>query len=255
MVLAGSAEFKNELHTSGKQNPPPAPLLSHGTCLVHAAPLCHAELFDGRLLKIVIKLVDVSYGGENGFNQAIELAAETLANVKFVQEKKLICAYFDHISQDTGKYCFGVKDTLQALEMGAVETLIVWEDLPDIRYELNNPQTNEKSVIHLKPGQDEDKTHFQDKATGVDLEVKDKQTLLEWFTDNYKSFGTQLEFITNRSGEGSQFCKGFGGIGGILRWQVDFAELITVDEDASMGQTYGDDDDDGGFDDDGDWGF
>lgn len=28
-----------------------------------------------------------------------------------------------------------------------------------------------------------------------------------------------------RSQEGSQFCKGFGGIGGILRWRVDFAEM------------------------------
>lgn len=35
-------------------------------------------------------MVDISYGGENGFNQAIELAAESLANVKFIQEKKLI---------------------------------------------------------------------------------------------------------------------------------------------------------------------
>ena len=31
----------------------------------------------------------MSYGGENGFNQAIELAAETLSNVK-VQEGDLI---------------------------------------------------------------------------------------------------------------------------------------------------------------------
>ena len=38
----------------------------------------------------IIKIVDVSYGGENGFNQAIELAADALANVKFIQEKKLI---------------------------------------------------------------------------------------------------------------------------------------------------------------------
>ena len=41
----------------------------------------------------------MSYGGENGFNQAIELAAESLANVKFIQEKKLINRYFDQISQ------------------------------------------------------------------------------------------------------------------------------------------------------------
>ena len=38
----------------------------------------------------VLKRVDVSYGGENGFNQAIELSAETLGDVKFIQEKKLI---------------------------------------------------------------------------------------------------------------------------------------------------------------------
>ena len=37
--------------------------------------------------------------------------------------------FFDEISQDTGKYVFGVADTLQCLEMGAVETLIVWENL------------------------------------------------------------------------------------------------------------------------------
>ena len=49
--------------------------------------------------------------------------------MKFVQEKRLISKFFDEISQDTSKYVSGVGDTLQCLEMGAVETLIVWEDL------------------------------------------------------------------------------------------------------------------------------
>jgi peptide chain release factor subunit 1 len=35
-------------------------------------------------------------------------------------------------------------------------------------------------------------------------------------------FGAKLEFVTNRSAEGSQFCKGFGGIGGMLRYKIDF---------------------------------
>jgi peptide chain release factor subunit 1 len=47
----------------------------------------------------VLKLVDVAYGGENGFNQAIELAAEVLQNVKFIQEKKLIGK---HCTNDNG---------------------------------------------------------------------------------------------------------------------------------------------------------
>jgi len=70
--------------------------------------------------------------------QAIELAAESLANVKFVQEKRLIQKYFDEISHDTGKYCFGIEDTLKALELGAVETLIVWENMDITRHTLRN---------------------------------------------------------------------------------------------------------------------
>uniref|UniRef100_A0A8C1UXE1 Eukaryotic peptide chain release factor subunit 1 n=1 Tax=Cyprinus carpio TaxID=7962 RepID=A0A8C1UXE1_CYPCA len=110
LVLAGSADFKTELSQS--------------------------DMFDPRLQVKVLKLVDISYGGENGFNQAIELSAEVLSNVKFIQEKKLIGRYFDEISQDTGKYCFGVDDTLKALEMGAAEILIVYENLETMRYVL-----------------------------------------------------------------------------------------------------------------------
>jgi peptide chain release factor subunit 1 len=38
--------------------------------------------------------------------------------------------------------------------------------------------------------------------------------LVEWLANNYKSFGATLEIITDKSQEGSQFVKGFGGIGG-----------------------------------------
>merc|ERR1719337_844758 len=103
LILAGSADFKTELSQS--------------------------DMFDQRLQAKIIKTVDVSYGGENGFNQAIELSAETLSNVKFIQEKKLIGKYFEEISQDSGRVCYGVEDTLKALELGAVEILIVFENL------------------------------------------------------------------------------------------------------------------------------
>lgn len=199
LILAGSADFKTELSQS--------------------------DMFDPRLQSKIIKLVDVSYGGENGFNQAIELAAESLANVKFIQEKKLIGRYFDEISQDTGKYCFGVDDTLKGLEQGAVETLICWENLDIQRYVLKNHQTTEEKVLHLTPEQERDKTHFTDSETGVELELAENQPFLEWLANNYKNFGATLEIITDRSQEGSQFVRGFGGIGGILRYKVDFQSL------------------------------
>jgi len=205
MILAGSADFKTELSQS--------------------------DMFDPRLQGKIIKLVDVSYGGENGFNQAIELAAESLANVKFIQEKKLINSYFDQISQDTGKYCFGVDDTLRALEMGAVETLICWENLDIQRYSLKNHTTGELKVLHLTTEQEKDKTHFTDKDTQVELELEESMPFLEWLANNYKNFGATLEIITDRSQEGSQFVRGFGGIGGMLRYKVDFQAMAYDDFD------------------------
>lgn len=209
IVLAGSADFKNDLNTS--------------------------DMFDQRLASIVLAIVDVSYGGENGFSQAIELSSDTLANVKFVQEKRLISKFFEEIAQDSGKYCFGVKDTLLGLDMGAIETLIVWEDLPVSRLTLMNTSTGAAEEKYLTEEQEQDSKNFIDKETGGELEVQEKVPMLEWLANNFRKFGCTLEIITNKSQEGSQFCRGFGGIGGILRYQVDMTEFEEPDSDDDQG--------------------
>lgn len=228
LVLAGSADFKSELMRS--------------------------DLFDQRLSKIVLKMVDVSYGGDNGFQQAIELSADTLGSVKLMKEKKLLQRYMDEISRDTGKYCFMVEDTFNALELGAIEDLIIWENLDIDRIVLRNNSTSEEKVVHLNKEQQANDSFFRDTETGVELEIIEKESLVEWFANNYKQYGCNLEFVTDRSGEGTQFVKGFGGIGGTLRWKVDFVELSNY-EDAAGADDDKDSDDDDDSDGDDDYGF
>lgn len=170
------------------------------------------------------------------------MSAETLSNVKFVQEKRLLSSFFEQISLDTGKFCFGVRDTLACLEMGAVETLVVWENLELVRYVLNNPTSGTQEVKILAREQETESGHFKDKASGQDLDVVDKQPLLEWLANEYKKFGCALEFVTNRSQEGNQFCRGFGGIGGILRYQVNTAEFEDEYGEDGFANEYDDDD-------------
>ncbi|KAF6167246.1 hypothetical protein GIB67_005071 [Kingdonia uniflora] len=148
-----------------------------------------------------------------------------------VDEKRLIGKYFEEISQDTGKYVFGVDDTLKALEMGAVETLIVWENLDINRFELKNSITGEIVIKHLNKEQETDQSNFKDSTSNAELEVQEKLSLLEWFANEYKKFGCTLEFVTNKSQEGSQFCRGFGGIGGILRYQLDMRTFDELSDD------------------------
>jgi len=90
----------------------------------------------------------------------------------------LIGKYFDQISQDTGKFCFGVDDTLKALEMGAVEILICWENLDIQRFVLKNHSTGEEKILHLNGEQEKDMTHFTDKETGVELELEENMVTL-----------------------------------------------------------------------------
>jgi len=78
----------------------------------------------------------VSYGQDNGFSQAITLAADVLSDVKFVQEKKIIGKFYDEIAQDTGNVVFGVDDTLKAMEMGALDQMILFEEIEVQRFEI-----------------------------------------------------------------------------------------------------------------------
>lgn len=79
----------------------------------------------------------------------------------------------------------------------------------------------------LSPAQEKDKSHFIDKETGTELELVESVSLLEWLANNYKSFGATLEIVTDKSQEGAQFVRGFGGIGGKV---LQFRSFRTVPE-------------------------
>jgi peptide chain release factor subunit 1 len=205
LILAGLADFKNEL--------------------------AQTDMFDQRLQRIIVKIVDVSYGGDNGFNQAIELSQDTLRDVKFIQEKKLVTKFFDEIAIDSGKYCFGIRDTMSALEGGAVEDLIMFEDLELERVQMLDPETKKDKIVFLTAEQAKEKKHFVNEA-GAEMEIVDRSPITEWFAEHYKEFGCRLNFVTNKSQEGSQFVRGFGGVGALLRYKMDFT---TLDDDFGIG--------------------
>ncbi|CAF1197759.1 unnamed protein product [Rotaria sp. Silwood1] len=187
IILANVADFNSELHQT--------------------------DVFDPRIQAKILQQVTIIYGGEIGFNQAIELASETLGNIKFIQGNKILSQYFDEVCKDSGQYCCGLEDTLKKLEIGDIETLIIWENFDVTRYILRNNQTEEMKTLYLRSNQEKEKSYFQDKDTGMELEQVEQIRLVDWFVNNYKKFGIKLEIVTDKSQEGSQFVHGFDGIG------------------------------------------
>ena len=89
----------------------------------------------------------------------------------------------------------------------------------------------EEIVVYRNEEKAVDTKEFVDKSTGLEMEqVTDPQSLLDWLAEKHKEFGANLEFVTNGSQEGAQFVKGFGGIGGLLRYKVDFTTSIDEDD-------------------------
>ncbi len=100
-----------------------------------------------------------------------------------------------------------------ALAQGAIDTLIIWEDLDLIRVSVKNSETGEIEYRHLTPAQRKANDVIAT-PEGVVCEFQDEELLTEYFAEHYREYGCKLEFISDKSEEGSQFCKGFGGIGG-----------------------------------------
>lgn len=108
-------------------------------------------MFDPRLQVKVINVVDVSYGFENGLNQAIEKSAESLANVKFMKEKQLIAGFFDHIAQGDNLVVYGVNETMKYLETGVIGKIICFQNLDFLRIRVRNTSTGLISTLYVKP--------------------------------------------------------------------------------------------------------
>jgi len=217
--------------------------------------LLRSNLLDKRITDFVLRSIDISYGGERGLYQAIDQSLEIIGATKLLQERQILSKFMEEIHRDTGKYTFSVKDTIEALEMGAVGDLILWEGLKVKRYMLKNDVTMQEMgpYFSFPENKHEKPEPCSDHNTSTTLSVVKEELLVDWICDHYQDFGCKLRLVSDKSAVGSQFVIGFGGIGGILRWKVDFVGEKEA-EFWSDNECDEDSDDDYGFDD-GDYGF
>lgn len=112
--------------------------------------------------------------------------------------------FFEEIARDSGKYTFGVQETITNMLNGLIDTLIIYEDLEVYRVKLKDD-----TIKYVT------KSELQNQKV-----ILEECLFPEWLLEDslYKKFVSSLEFISESSPQGSQFMKGFSGIGGILRY-------------------------------------
>ncbi len=91
----------------------------------------NADYLTGDIKKKILGTKDLSYTGDFGLQELLEKADDLLAEEEISYEKKAVQDFFKRMLDNPKKITYGEKETLTALEMNAVDTLLLSESLPE----------------------------------------------------------------------------------------------------------------------------
>lgn len=169
------------------------------------------------LQKKVVDTFDTGYTDEYGLKELVERAKEKLIDMDLMREKRLISRLLEEIrKEDGGLATYGEGHVREALQMGAVDTLLLSEGLRLKRYTVECPSCGWKDVVtsDRQPGPG------RCPSCGAVTFVNDGVDIVDDFYDIADSMGTKVELISPDSEEGEMLLKAFGGIAAILRYSI-----------------------------------
>ncbi len=79
----------------------------------------------------VLAVKDLSYTGMFGLQELVEKSQDVLAKEEIVVEQKIMDEFFTRLAKDTAKAAYGRQQVAHALQIGAVDTLLLSESLDD----------------------------------------------------------------------------------------------------------------------------
>lgn len=169
------------------------------------------------LQKKVIDTFDIGYTDEYGLRELVEKAQDKLQDLDLMREKRLIQRLLHEIRKaDGGLSAYGEDQVRQALELGAVDTLLLSEGLRKDRVVVDCPTCGWKGRVNV------DKRRNSVKCVGCEEEIEKLEgvDLIDDFFEEASKVGTHIELISEDSEEGEMLMKAFGGIAAILRFNI-----------------------------------
>ena len=94
------------------------------------------DYLTGDLKKLIIGTKDLSYTGEFGMQELVDKSQDLLSSEDLVAEQTIMALFFNNLSKDTGLATYGREHILKALEIGAVDKVLLSEAVDDQEEEL-----------------------------------------------------------------------------------------------------------------------
>ncbi len=169
----------------------------------------------------IIGLFDVAYTDESGLFELFDKADEALQDLEVVKEKKYMERFLKELVSNTGLASYGEEEVRKNLEMGAVDTLLLSDELRKMRLSIkcSNCDFEEKKTIMKKPGDEKYQTG-NCKNCGSSLNIQESVDIVDDLSTIADKMNTNTFFISNDFEEGNQLLTAFGGIAAILRYKT-----------------------------------
>ncbi|MEM5793758.1 MAG: peptide chain release factor aRF-1 [Candidatus Aenigmatarchaeota archaeon] len=165
--------------------------------------------------KKILGIKDTSYTGEYGLRELVNRSEDLLEKASIMKEKEIMNKFFSEL-QKGGNVTYGFKETIKALEAGAVDTLLISEGFDFVHVKLKCNKCNLTQEKDLP--KDKAENQYCEKCNQV-MNVESVEELVESLSEKAKNLGSKVEFISTESSEGAQF-KELGGIGAFLRYKL-----------------------------------
>ncbi|PIN75179.1 peptide chain release factor 1 [Candidatus Woesearchaeota archaeon CG10_big_fil_rev_8_21_14_0_10_36_11] len=108
------------------------------------------DYLTGDIKKKIIGTKDLSYTGDFGLQELLDRAQDLLAEEEITHEKNIVQAFLKQMLDNMKKITYGEKETLRALEMNAVDTLLLSESLSENKiFELESKAEEGGSKVHI----------------------------------------------------------------------------------------------------------
>ena len=168
------------------------------------------------LKKKIIGMKDTGYTGEGGLNELLNRSEDLLKEAKISKEKQIVKKFLEELQTDSPKSTYGIEEVRKALGMGAVEIVLISEDLEweEVEY-LCDCGFGEKKFVKMS-----EKKNTKCPKCGKPMKIIGEMDVIEAFEELAKETGAETEIISRDSSEGHQFYL-MGGIGAILRFSIN----------------------------------
>ena len=172
----------------------------------------------------IIDLFDTGYTDEFGLKELVSAASETMADLRVSREKKLMKRFLKEVTKtDASLAVYGEQQIRKALEMGAVDTLLLSESLRRYRIKL---KCQSCSYVIEKTIDEDSLKDFNPPIckkcnTSSNMEIEEKIDLIDELSDLAEKTSSNVEIISAGSEEGDSLYSAFSGIAGILRYPLD----------------------------------